>query len=196
LADVITPTDQELVALLKQGDEAAFKAIYDRYALPIFFQVNQMLRDEETSKDLVQDLFITVWSKAALINENANLAGYLHIAARNRVLKAIQKGKLRNDYLNSLARFATEVSTATIDEITERELSNMIEEAIEKLPPKMKEVFELSRKQNLTYSQIAEQLGISDKTVKKQIHNALKIIKGKLNTIPPAGILLLAFLSK
>jgi RNA polymerase sigma-70 factor (family 1) len=196
LAAESTYTDHQLIALLKQGDETAFTAIYDRYSMLIFYRVNQMLRDTEASKDLVQDLFITVWSKSELIRDDANLAGYLYIAARNKVFKLIQKGKLRNDYLNSLAKYATETSTATLDQLDERELARVIDQEIAQLPPKMKEVFELSRKENLSHLQIAHQLGISDKTVKKQINKALKVLKIKLGPITPTAILLLASLRK
>jgi RNA polymerase sigma-70 factor (family 1) len=196
LAAINTLSDHELIALLKRGDNAAFTEIYDRYAMAVFYRVNQMLRDEETSKDLVQDLFITIWSKAELIREETNLAGYLYIAARNRVFKTIQKGKLRNDYLSSLARFASHANTSLTDDLDVKELAGILAKEISQLPPKMKEVFNLSRKENLSHAQIASQLGISDKTVKKQINNALKVLKHKLGTISPTGLLLLALLHK
>lgn len=87
--------DGELIALLKAQDELAFAEIYDRYSMLVYFKVNQMLKDEIYSKDIVQDLFTTIWEKATSIKENANLAGYLYIAARNRVLKSIQKKTIR-----------------------------------------------------------------------------------------------------
>lgn len=189
-------SDQDLIHLLKEGDEGAFTEIYRRYSMMVFYRVNQMLRDEEASKDLVQDLFVNIWNKAATIRDDANLAGYLYVAARNSVFKLIQKGKVRSDYLSSIAKFATEVSTATIDDLDEKELIQIINKEIEKLPNKMREVFELSRKQNLSHLQIAQQLGLSDKTVKKQINRALKILKLRLNTISPATFILLALLRK
>ena len=162
----------------------------------IFYRVNQMLRDEEASKDVVQDIFVNIWNKALAIQEDANLAGYLYIAARNKVFKLIQKGKVRSDYLSSIAEFATDASTATMDELDEKELSRIIDSEIARLPLKMKEVFELSRKENLSHLQIAHRLGISDTTVKKQINRALKILKLKLGTVLPTGTLLLALLRK
>ena len=189
-------SDFELIALLKQGDEAAFNEIYSRYSMLIFYRVNQMLRDEEASKDLVQDVFISIWNKSAAIREDANLAGYLYISARNKIFNLIKKGKVRSDYLSSLAKYASEVSTATMDELDEKDLLRLINEEIERLPVKMKEVFELSRKENLSHMEIAGRLGISDTTVKKQINRALRILRLRLGAVPPAGFLLFTLLRK
>lgn len=187
-------SDYELTALLKQGEERAFTEIYDRYSMLIYYRVNQMLRDAEASKDIVQEVFMALWDKPENIRDDANLAGYLYVAGRNKVLKLIEKGKVKNDYIASIARFASEVSTATLEEIDERAIAGIIEKEIQNLPPKMREVFELSRHANLSHKQIAEQLNISDKTVKKQINNAIKILKPKLTAVAPAGVILLELL--
>jgi RNA polymerase sigma-70 factor (family 1) len=189
-------SDAELAALLKQADERAFTEIYRRYSMLIYYRVNQMLRDPEAAKDIVQEIFMNLWDKTENVQEQANLAGYLYVAGRNKVLKLIEKGRVRSDYVASIARFASEVSTATLDEIDERAIALVIEKEIANLPPKMREVFELSRNGNLSHKEIAEQLHISDKTVKKQISNAIRILKPKLNALAPAGIVLLELLKK
>jgi len=186
--------DGELVALLQAGEERAFTEIYERYAMMVYYRVNQLLRDPEAAKDVVQEIFMAVWDKPNNILENANLAGYLYVAGRNKVLKLIEKGKVRNDYIASIAKYASEISTATLDEIDERAVAAVIEQEIQNLPPKMREVFELSRNGNLSHKEIAERLNISDKTVKKQINNAIKILKPKLTAIAPAGIAILELL--
>jgi len=184
-------TDAELVVLLKEGDHAAFTEIYNRYSVLMFYKVNQMLRDEELSKDLIQDLFVGLWDKSGLIQENNNLSGYLYIGARNSVLKFIQRNKLKNDYASSLAVYASEVSMETIHDIDERELKVIVQREIDNLPAKMKVIFEMSRKNNLSHAEIAEQLGLSDQTVKKQVNNALKILRAKLSVYAPLGLIIL-----
>lgn len=184
-------TDAELVVLLKEGDHAAFTEIYNRYSVLMFYKVNQMLRDEEVSKDLIQDLFVGLWDKSGLIQENNNLSGYLYIGARNSVLKFIQRNKLKNDYASSLAAYASEVSMETIHDIDERELKVIVQREIDNLPAKMKVIFEMSRKDNLSHAEIAEQLGLSDQTVKKQVNNALKILRAKLSVYAPLGLIIL-----
>lgn len=189
-------TDQELIVLLKQRDHAAFTAIYDRYASIIFYQVNQMLRDTEISKDLVQELFMVIWSKAAHIKAEAKLGGYLYIAAQNTVFKYIQRSKLQDSYLKSLAEFSTELSNSTIELLDEKELHLLIDHYIKELPPKMREVFELSRNQEMSYQEIAAQLAISEQTVKNQVSSALKILRGKMAPHAPGALIIMALLRR
>jgi RNA polymerase sigma-70 factor (ECF subfamily) len=189
-------TDQELIVLLQQGDHAAFTAIYDRYAPKVFYQVNQMLRDAEVSKDLVQELFIVIWSKAAHIKAGAKLGGYLYIAAQNTVFKHIQRSKLQDNYLKSLAEFSTELSNSTVELLDEKELHLLIDHYIKELPAKMREVFELSRNQELSYQEIAAQLAISEQTVKNQVSSALKILRGKMAPHAPGAMIIMALLPK
>ncbi|MBB6498756.1 RNA polymerase sigma-70 factor (ECF subfamily) [Pedobacter cryoconitis] len=150
-----------------------------------------MIRDEEASKDLVQDLFVGFWDKPELIQENNNLSGYLYIAGRNRVLKFIQRNKLKNDHVTSLAKYASDVSLETMQDIDERELKIIVQREIDNLPAKMKVIFELSRKDNLSHAEIAKKLGLSDQTVKKQINNALKVLRAKLSIYAPLGLIIL-----
>ena len=184
-------TDSELIRLLKDRNHEAFAEIYNRYAVLMFYKVNQMLRDEEPSKDLVQDLFVALWDKSELIEENNNLAGYLYIGARNRVLKFIQRNKLKNDHIASLAKYASEISLETIQDIDERELKTIVQREIDNLPPKMRVIFEMSRKDNLSHAEIAGKLGLSDHTVKKQVNNALKILRSKLSIYAPLGLIII-----
>ncbi len=185
-------TDSELIVLLKTQDRLAFAEIYDRYSMLVYFKVDQMLRDEPISKDIVQDLFTTIWEKAQNIKEDANLGGYLFIAARNRVLKTIQKGKTSSDFLNELAKYSSSVSYETIEKIDENELMVLVQHEISLLSPRMKEIFQLSRIEDLSHKEIAEKLGISEATVRKQIQYALRKLREQLGKHSALGILLLA----
>jgi RNA polymerase sigma-70 factor (family 1) len=189
-------TDQELVVLLKQGDRKAFQVIYDRYALIIFYKINQMLRDQQASEDILQDLFINLWSKPELVQAGNNLGGYLYVCARNSVLKVLQKEKLKNDYLSSLAEYATEVSYDTLNEINERELGELLKKEIGNLPDKMRIIFEMSRNENLSHAEIAEKLKISEQTVSKQVSNALKILRTKMTVYAPVTLVIIELSKK
>lgn len=191
-----TLTDPELVTLLNEGNHSAFAEIYERYGMMIYYKVNQMLRDEEAAKDVVQDVFTSLWAKSALLKAESNLPGYLYIASRNKVLNLIQSGNTRNDFLKSIAKYMTEVSTETMDAIDERELMSVIAQEISKLPDKMKHVFELSRLENLSHKEIALQLGISEHTVKVQVHNALVILRDKLSNYGPGVFALILWIEK
>lgn len=185
--------DVQLITLLKKRDRDAFGEIYDRYSAIIYHKVYQMLRDEESSKDVVQDLFSSIWDKSELIREDANLVGYLYVASKNRVLKLIQKGKTRSDYLNELGRYSSDVSYETLQKLDENEMMLLILAEIAKLPPKMREVFQLSRLENLTHREIAIKMGISETTVKKHVQNALGILRENLNKYGSYWVFVLAY---
>jgi len=187
-------TDSNLVSLLKQRDRNAFAEIYDRYSMMIYYKVNQMLRDENAAKDLVQDLFTSIWEKSDLIRDNVGISSYLYVASRNRVLNYIQRGKTKSDYLAEIGKYSLQVSDETLEKLDEKDLMLLITSEIAKLPAKMREVFELSRLEDLSHREIAERLNLSESTVKKQVQNALKILKVRLAHYNSLGIMLLIFL--
>lgn len=178
-----TYSDKELTDLLKSGDQSAFTEIYNRYWSIMYAHVYKMLRDREEAKDVLQEIFSKLWLKATEIRSNQNLAGLLYIAARNRVLNLIEQNRVRNDYVKSIASFISEIDPGAIDRVDEKKIAQIIEQEILNLPPKMREIFEMSRKENLSHKEIAEKLNISDQTVKKQVQNALKIIRPKISNL-------------
>ncbi|MNK26569.1 ECF RNA polymerase sigma factor SigW [compost metagenome] len=173
--------DTELTTLLKDGDQFAFTEIYNRHWKLIYAHVYKMLRDEDDAKDVVQEVFGNLWIRAASIKSTANVSGLLYIAARNKVFDLIGKNKVRADYIGEIASFMSDSGNAQMDTIDEKRILEILEREIQKLPPKMREIFELSRKENLSHKEIASKLNISEQTVKKQVQNALKVIKPKLN---------------
>ena len=184
-------SDIELIDLIKSGDETAFTVIYHRYWRLIYAHVYKMLRDEEEAKDIVQEVFSNLWLKADQIPQQQNFAGYLYVAARHKVLNAIRHDKFQNDYFNSLAKYVNEASEETLQYLDERDLMAAIEKEIAALPPRMRQVFELSRKENLSHKEIGKLLGTSDETVKKQINRSLKIIRSNLKDAGGAAMLML-----
>lgn len=174
-------SDEQLVSLLRLRDQQAFTAIYNRHWGAVYFHIYKMLRDEEDAKDGVQEIFSKLWLKAEQMQSNQNLAGFLFRSARNLVFNLIEKDRVRQKYLKSIMSFVNEVDPSTVDRIDEKELRALIELEIEKLPPKMRHIFELSRKEELSHQEIAHQVNLSYQTVKKQVQNALKIIKPKIS---------------
>jgi RNA polymerase sigma-70 factor (ECF subfamily) len=187
-------SDNELVDLLKSGNDAAFTIIYNRYWRLIYTHVYKILRDEDEAKDILQDVFSGLWIKAEQIPNQLNFAGYLYTIARNKVLNAIRHDKFRNDYLSALASYANEASEATMQYLDERDLIAAIEKEIAALPPRMRQVFEMSRKEYLSYKEIGKLLGTSGETVKKQVNKSLKIIRSNLKESGGTAMLVLLLL--
>jgi len=178
-----TYTDQELTALLKQGDELAYTEIYTRYWPLLFRHSNKMLHDDDQAMDVVQDVFATLWFNHEALVFEVSLSAYLYTAVRNRTVNVINKSKLQTNYLASLQSFIDRGSFVTDETVRFNELASEIEGEIAKLPPKMKEIFELRRTAGLSYKQIAIQMGISDETVKTQVARALKVLRAKFGSL-------------
>ena len=184
-------SDDELTFLLKKVDHVAYTEIYKRYWALLYRTAFKMLRDEEEATDMVQEVFTRLWEKAEQLELTTSLSSYLYTSVRNTIITLINRNKLKNYYHNSLAEFVNKGEYVTDNTVLERELAKKIEKEIAALPEKMRLVFELSRKSNLSYSEIAEKLGISEGTVKKQIHNAIKTLRFKMGSSSKMNILLL-----
>lgn len=182
-------SDAELAGLLKSGDSAAFTEIYDRYWALLFRHARRMLKDDEEAGDVVQDIFTVLWNKISEISFTTSLSSYLYSSVRNRTIDLLNRGKTREKFIQSLGTFLEQETYDLQEDLIVDELARRIEEGITKLPPKMREVFELSRKANLSHKQIASQLDISDTTVKKQISRAIKILRMRMDLFLIATIL-------
>lgn len=176
-------TDQELTALLKNGDHSAFTEIYHRYKRLLYTHAYQRLRNEAEVDDIIHELFTTLWLKRDSIQFNTNLSGYLYTAVRNRILDYVAHQKVASTYLSSFAGFLNQSENFTDFLLREKQLSALIDKEIAALPLKMRAVFELSRRENLSHEEIANRLGITKKTVKSQVNNALKILRSRLSII-------------
>jgi len=175
-----TCSDQELVVLVKENDHDAFVEIYQRYSEALYRHAYKMLRDREAAKDIIQELFTVLWSKRSEFILQTNLSNYLFTATRNRVIKIIAHKSIESVYFSSIQESIKQGNAITDHLVRENELQAIIEREIEKLPPKMRKVFNLSRKEHLSHSEIATQLNLSESTVKKQVNNALKVLRAKL----------------
>jgi len=184
-------TDPELVILLNKGDRLAFGQIYDRYKYILHAHAINKLRDREEARDIIQEVFTYLWSKHDVIDISGNLSGYLYGAVRHAILNKITRKQVQDKYLDSLKAFSTQDNVLTDHRIRENQLREHIEKEISMLPPKMREVFELSRKEHLSHREIAWRLEISEQTVSKQITNALKILKLKLGVLAYLALMLL-----
>jgi len=186
-------TDPELAYLVKSGDQRAFTIIYNRYWFLLYGHIFKMLRDEEDAKDILQDVFSGLWLYPDKICSVSNFAGYLYTVARHKVLNALRKNKYRTQCLESLAKFVNGASDETLQYIDSRDLMVAIEKEIAALPSRMRQVFEMSRKENLSHKEIGKLLGTSDETVKKQIHKSLQLIRYNLREFGCAVVLLPLF---
>lgn len=176
-------SDQELTDLLRLGNHAAFTEIYNRYVHVLLNHAYNQVREREEAKDIIHQVFTNLWFKRETMNISPNLAGVLYISTRNMVINRVVRQKVQNKYIDSVKHFVQHEAIVTDHLIREKQLAAIIEEEITRLPAKMREVFEMSRKANLSHREIAERLHISEQTVSKHVSNALKILRDKFGMI-------------
>ncbi|MHA4895388.1 RNA polymerase sigma-70 factor [Pedobacter sp. PWIIR3] len=183
MVDYTTYTDQELVALLKHGDRLALAQIFEKYNDLLYAHAYNKLRLKEDARDIVQDVFVKLWNRHERLEVTSNLPGYLFMMTRNAIFSHLAHKVVVSDYAESYQRFKEEGEAVTDHLIREKQLAAIIEKEIAALPPRMREVFELSRKENLSNKQIAERLGISEATVADQIKKALRQLRIKIGLV-------------
>lgn len=183
MTDYSSYTDTDLASLLKEGDHQAYTFIYDRYKFLLYAHAYKKLVDREEARDVVQEVFVTLWNKRERIDAQSNLAGYLYTALRNAILNLFARKEVRTRYTDAMAAHYRDDYAPTDHGIRSQQLSELIDREIEALPSKMQEVFVLSRKAHLNRKEISLQLGISEATVDRQIANALKILRARLTLV-------------
>jgi RNA polymerase sigma-70 factor (family 1) len=170
-------SDQELTALLKEGNHAAFKELYDRYWVTMINVAHKRLDSIDAAQEVVQDLFVTLFLKRDTLDIRTTLEGYLKTALKRKVLNTYRSLHIHNKYLDTILQ-DNKVEHATADQsLQTKELSLKVSQATSKMPEKCREVFLLSRVENLSNKSIAEKLGISVSTVEKHISKASKILQ-------------------
>ena len=190
-------TDQLLLQQLSQNDQAAFTAIYERYWKTLFREAMNVLRSQKEAEDCVQELFVSLWNRRQALSVSS-LKAYLQTAIRYQCIDRIEKDMIRGGYLEDFTTYleANQTMPSIEEELYARELAANIDQVMDKMPGKMREVFRLSRQEHLTHREIANRLQISEETVKKQIYLALKILKSHLGGAPLAVLIMATFICK
>ncbi|WP_442591441.1 RNA polymerase sigma factor [Pedobacter sp. AW31-3R] len=179
-AETHKSSDKELILSLKEGKKTAFVEIYDRYWSLLLSHAIRMLQDEDIAQDVVQDVFQMLWEKHLTLNIHTSLSSFLYSSVRYRILDQMKRDKIEDRFLSTLQTEIESGVTSTDDAIAEKEFTRKIEEGLNKLPPKMRTVFELSRIHEYSYQEISKELNLSENTVKKQISNSLKILRNSI----------------
>jgi RNA polymerase sigma-70 factor (ECF subfamily) len=143
--------------------------------------VQRFVHTPQVAEELVQDIFLKLWTKRAQLTEIETLKTYLYRAARNQALNHLRRLKLERRWQEEHADDSEGMTTyAADDDASEQELAAAVHEAVGRLPPRCREIFLLSRDGGLTYAEIARSLDISIKTVETQMGRALKALRGAL----------------
>jgi RNA polymerase sigma-70 factor (family 1) len=174
-------TDEALVEMLSGDDANAFTALYRRYWERLFLNAERVLRSGGDAGDVVQEVFTSVWNRRRELNITGSVLGYLQTSIKYTAIHFIEKNITRRDYLALLTRAETGSYAQDGEAIVQlKAVQTVIYKTVEQMPPKMKEVYLLSREEQLSHREIADRLQISPRTVKKHLQNALQLIRSAM----------------
>lgn len=168
--------NSELVVALKEGDERAFKSIYNANKKTLSAFVNCYTKRQSETDDIVQDAFIKLWTSRNTLDENKSIVNFLYTTAYNAFIDKYRREQREQTMLDGWL-YKRLVQLVNEDEDEKLRKTLLLKAAIEKLPPKCKEIFILSKFEQLKYSEIADKLKISIKTVENQMGKAFSIIR-------------------
>ncbi|WP_341214730.1 RNA polymerase sigma-70 factor [uncultured Wocania sp.] len=168
--------DKTLIFAIKKDDAKAFKVLFDKYYNTLVAYVKTFTKDKQSSEDIVQQVFVELWLKRHQLNISISVKGYLFTVAYRTYIDSIRSIKRRDNLLDDLKEKLLRESIIE-DENTKNRRLNKLRFIINSLPPKCRKILELNKFHGLKYSEIAEKLDISNKTVESQMRIAYKKIR-------------------
>ncbi len=170
--------DSELLTLLTQDDSEAFELLYRRYWHQLYDAAYQRLRNGQQAEDIVQDIFVTIWTRRANLHIE-NLQAYLHTAVRFRVFNYVERDLADKAYFEPFATIV-DCHSAADEQLMNKEMIKLIRLYARTLPEKRRQIFLLHLSESLTTREIAEQLHIKQKTVQNQLGKALQGLRSHI----------------
>jgi RNA polymerase sigma-70 factor (ECF subfamily) len=180
LSQVSAYEESSILAHVAEGDEIAFRKLYDLYRDKLFFIAFKITRDESSSEDVVQEVFIKLWLNRQKLLELDSLAAYLNSITRNHIFSQLRKLATEEVYLRDLINSHRPESKDGSDQVLYNELKKMLDTAVARLPPQQKTVYQLGKIEGKKYDEIASLLNISKETVKNHMTKATASIKAYL----------------
>lgn len=154
-----------------------FQRIYFQYYQTLCRFAQFYVTEATAAEDTVQQVFMRLWEKEVDFNQIDNVQSYLFTSIKNEVLNEKRKQIL----LHEIQEEDKTVEASVLDDIAGKELAIQLELLVAQMPPKRQYIFRLSRENNMTYKEIADQLDIAPKTVENQIGKALKFLKENIS---------------
>ncbi|MFC2137379.1 RNA polymerase sigma-70 factor [Bacteroidota bacterium] len=162
---------------LKSGDYKYFKLIFETYYNPLCRYANYFINDQHTSKDLVEDVFCYLWENRKNLKIEKSISSYLYSSVHNKCLNYLRD--IKTIPVDEIL-FISQDDNNPLTSMIWNEVGEKIDAAINELPKQCKQIFELSRYENLKYKEISSKLGITINTVKTQLKRAVKKLRVSL----------------
>ncbi len=167
----------EVLLQLTEGNESAFKQIYDRYWLGIYKTVKRYTKSQEVAEDIVQEIFTTLWNNRTNFTEVINIEYYLITMAKNLTYKTLRKMAFEKEVRNHWSEEGLRKENVENDAVLDQQYAQLIQHAVGLLPSQQKQIFQMAKVEGLSHKDIATQLKISHLTVKTHMAKALRTIR-------------------
>lgn len=175
-------SEKELVKRLKNSDQSAFREIFYRYKDKLLSYCFRYTKSEAIAEEIIDDVLVKIWTNREYINPDLSFNNYLYTITRNHSLNFLKKAASNASLRENLFYYFEQCHCRPEDQLIYNDLTHIAEEAIASLPPQRRLIYQMSRKQAMSYEEIANHLGISKYTVKNQLVKALKSIRIYLST--------------
>lgn len=184
--------ENALLDLVAQGDESAFRVVFDHYRDAIFAFSLKVTRHESIAEEIVQDVFLKIWINRSGLGDIRNFADFLYIIARNHTFNSLRSLARERKLLIDTSADLQIAGVSTEAIIVQRDYDRLLLLAVGQLPPQQKLVYTLGRQQGLSREEIATQLNISPGTVKVHMAQALRTLRAYFKNHPDGILFLLA----
>jgi RNA polymerase sigma-70 factor (ECF subfamily) len=174
------PYDEKaLLFQLAAGDEEAFASVYRHYQGALDHFLTRFVKSPQLAEDLSQEIFLKIWEQREKLSELLSFRAFLFTVARNYTLNILHKAGRSQAAMGEITRHALSqhAQSQTEDVVLSREYQEFLDRVIQNLPPRAREVFRLCRQQQLSYEEVAAQLGISRNSVKNHMVHSMKVLR-------------------
>jgi len=168
------------MAKISEGDLKTFESVFRKYYEMLCRYAVKITGDSDEAEEIVQDLFYLLWEKRQTLNIDVSLKSYLFAAVHNRCLKYIRHRNVEEKYRNGIAGEGSGMGMSPEDFANSEQLYELLEKTLISLPAKCSAIFRMNRFDGLRYSEIADKLSVSIKTVEANMGKALKILRKNL----------------
>ena len=178
--------DQELLALLREGDCRAFDELYERYWEKLLYFAYQKTGNQMDAENVLQDVFVSLWNRRTTLQINSDLSSYLAVSVKYRIIRLFeQRRSQRIREQESLSSFNM-LDDSTQEFLEFEELKAQLEQFVSKLPQRSRLIYKLSREDGLSHQEIAEQLGTTERAINADLvrtkKNLLSTLRSFMNT--------------
>ena len=190
----VLPNELLLLQQMIEGDAMAFRKIYEFYRGRIFAYAFSYTKSANMAEEAVQEIFIRLWEKRGLLQTDKNFEAYIKVATRNQIFNMLRKVALDRVLQQKIHGYMVALQHTSADELLAKELERLHQLAVHNLPLQQKQVYKLSREEELSYEQIADKLNISKHTVKRHMAEALKTLRNQVGRHTDTGSIIIAIL--